>query len=89
MAVGGQLPEGEASLTSLLHHRDKTMDATSDLIGQDVLLATKMHIPPAHPELIVRPRLFQRLDEGVRRKLTLISASTGFDKTSLKTSETS
>ncbi|MBN1310427.1 MAG: tetratricopeptide repeat protein, partial [Anaerolineae bacterium] len=47
------------------------------------LLSTKLYIPPARPDLVPRPRLIERLDEGIRRKLTLISAPAGFGKTTL------
>jgi LuxR family maltose regulon positive regulatory protein len=49
------------------------------------LLTTKLYIPPPRPNLIPRPRLVERLDEGVRsgHKLTLISASAGSGKTTL------
>jgi len=47
------------------------------------LLTTKLHIPPVRPELILRPRLIDRLNEDVRRKLTLIAAPAGFGKTTL------
>ncbi|MBN1978693.1 MAG: AAA family ATPase [Anaerolineae bacterium] len=49
------------------------------------LLATKLYIPPPRPNLVLRPRLIERLDEGLRqgRKLTLVSAPAGFGKTTL------
>src|SRR5512136_2959714 len=47
------------------------------------LLQTKLYIPPPRPELVSRPRLIERLNEGLRRKLTLISAPAGFGKTTL------
>jgi LuxR family maltose regulon positive regulatory protein len=47
------------------------------------LLATKTYIPPPRPELVLRPRLIERLSEGLRRKLILISAPAGFGKTTL------
>ena len=47
------------------------------------VLATKLYIPPPRPNLIVRPRLTERLNEGLRRKLTLISAPAGSGKTTL------
>ena len=51
----------------------------------DQLLATKLYIPPVRPSRVSRPRLLQRLDEGLAMgcKLTLISASAGFGKTTL------
>lgn len=49
------------------------------------LLTTKLFIPPTRPEIVPRPRLNERLDGGLRRKLTLISAPAGFGKTTLVT----
>jgi len=49
------------------------------------LLTTKFYIPPARPGLVSRPRLIKRLNEGLHRKLTLISAPAGFGKTTLVT----
>src|SRR5690348_13104691 len=47
------------------------------------ILATKLYIPPPRPNAVRRPRLVQRLNAGLRRKLTLISAPAGFGKTTL------
>jgi LuxR family maltose regulon positive regulatory protein len=47
------------------------------------LLSTKLYIPPIRPELVPRPRLIERLNEGLHHKLTLISAPAGFGKTTL------
>jgi LuxR family maltose regulon positive regulatory protein len=47
------------------------------------ILATKLYIPPPPPKLVFRPRLIERLSEGLHRKLTLISAPAGFGKTTL------
>jgi LuxR family maltose regulon positive regulatory protein len=48
-------------------------------------LATKLYLPPARQTLVARPRLLAQLNEGLRGKLTLISAPAGFGKTSLVT----
>ena len=47
------------------------------------LLTTKLYIPPVRPNLVSRPRLIERLNAGLHRKLTLISAPAGFGKTTL------
>jgi LuxR family maltose regulon positive regulatory protein len=47
------------------------------------LLATKLYIPPPRPDVVRRPRLLTRLNAGLHRKLTLISAPAGFGKTTL------
>src|SRR5215203_6746811 len=47
------------------------------------ILATKLFVPPPQPRVVFRPRLIKRLDEGLDRKVTLISAPAGFGKTTL------
>jgi LuxR family maltose regulon positive regulatory protein len=47
------------------------------------ILATKLYIPPPRPKIVPRPHLIERLNEGLHRKLTLISAPAGFGKTTL------
>jgi LuxR family maltose regulon positive regulatory protein len=47
------------------------------------ILATKLYIPPSRPNLVLRPHLIERLNEGLHSKLTLISAPAGFGKTTL------
>src|SRR5438094_10550654 len=47
------------------------------------ILATKLYIPPPGPHVVQRPHLIARLNEGLHRKLILISAPAGFGKTTL------
>ncbi len=47
------------------------------------LLTTKLYIPPVRTDLVARPRLVQRLESSVDRKLILVSAPAGFGKTTL------
>src|SRR6266567_780927 len=47
------------------------------------ILATKLYLPRLRPNVVSRPRLIERLNEGLQRKLTLISAPAGFGKTTL------
>lgn len=47
------------------------------------ILATKLYLPPARPKSVPRPRLIQRMNEGLYHKLTLISAPAGFGKSTL------
>lgn len=49
------------------------------------ILTTKLYIPPPRPGTVPRPHLIERLNEGLANgcKLTLISASVGFGKTTL------
>lgn len=49
----------------------------------DLLLQTKLVPPPIRPTLVLRPRLIEKLKEGLARKLTLVSAPAGFGKTTL------
>jgi len=47
------------------------------------ILATKLYIPRLRPNVVSRPRLLEQLNEGLHRKLSLISAPAGFGKTTL------
>ncbi|MFC4598124.1 LuxR C-terminal-related transcriptional regulator [Cohnella hongkongensis] len=47
------------------------------------ILATKRYIPAPRPMAVLRPRLTARLNQGLYRKLTLISAPAGYGKTAL------
>jgi LuxR family maltose regulon positive regulatory protein len=49
------------------------------------ILVTKLFIPPIRPELVSRPHLIEQLNDGLNRRLTLISAPAGFGKTTLVT----
>ena len=47
------------------------------------ILATKLYIPAPQSGIVSRPRLIERLNESLHRKVTLISAPAGFGKTTL------
>ncbi len=47
------------------------------------ILATKLYVPTPRPDVVPRPRLFKRLNEGLYHKLILVSAPAGFGKTTL------
>ncbi len=47
------------------------------------ILATKLYIPLPRTTVVPRSRLIEQLNEGLNRKLTLVSASAGFGKTTL------
>lgn len=47
------------------------------------ILATKLYLPQPQSNVVLRPRLIERLNGGTHRKLTLVSASAGFGKTTL------
>lgn len=55
----------------------------SQLAADDELLRPKLRPPRLPSNLLRREVLFARLDEGLDRKLTLLSAPAGFGKTSL------
>ena len=46
---------------------------------------TKLYFPPVRRRSVIRPRLVERLDEGLAagHRLTLVSAPAGFGKTTL------
>jgi LuxR family maltose regulon positive regulatory protein len=50
------------------------------------ILTTKLNVPPPRADWISRPRLIDSLDQGLRTKLTLVSAPAGFGKSTLVTS---
>jgi LuxR family transcriptional regulator, maltose regulon positive regulatory protein len=56
---------------------------TASLAGRDGLLATKLHIPRARPGFVLRPRLLERLQEGMDQQVVLVCTPAGFGKTSL------
>jgi LuxR family transcriptional regulator, maltose regulon positive regulatory protein len=62
-----------------------TAQPTTTGAGGDrqIVLGTKLTPPPARPEHIARERLLDQLDEATTRPLTVISAPTGFGKSTL------
>lgn len=55
------------------------------LSDYSVILKTKMMIPAPKDQLVERDRLMKTLDQGARRRLTVISAPAGFGKSTLLT----
>ena len=49
-------------------------------------LSTKLYIPVQRPGLVSRPRLIERLDSGLKGKLTLVSAPAGYGKSTVVSS---
>jgi LuxR family maltose regulon positive regulatory protein len=49
----------------------------------DPLLLSKLSVPSVRSALVSRPGLSERLEEGLGRKVTLVSAPAGFGKTTL------
>ena len=52
-------------------------------LGQTPLLAAKLRQPRVRASIVSRARLTERLDAGLNRALTLVSAPVGFGKTTL------
>ena len=65
-----QVPTGEPAAEAMRSERD-------------VLLTTKLTVPRLRPDLVPRPRLAQRLDEGRELGLILVCAPAGYGKTVL------
>ena len=57
------------------------VDSAGHALAASPLLETKLYIPKWRPGLVSRPRLIERLDQGIERKLILVSAPAGFGKT--------
>jgi LuxR family maltose regulon positive regulatory protein len=53
------------------------------MVAATPLLATKLYIPLWRSSWVSRPRLLDRLNQGFKGKLTLVSAPAGFGKTTL------
>ena len=51
--------------------------------SEQLLLVTKLALPPVRADLVPRPRLTNQLQLGIQRPLTLIAAPAGFGKTTL------
>jgi len=49
------------------------------------LIRTKLHQPPTTRDVVGRTELYERLEEGRRQSLTLVSAPAGYGKTTLVT----
>ena len=47
------------------------------------VLVTKLYVPQPQPKAILRPCLIERLNDGLHRRLILVSAPAGFGKTTL------
>src|SRR6266704_2839699 len=56
---------------------------TKGRTSEQLLLVTKLAMPPVRSDLVPRPRLVNQLQLGIQRPLTLIAAPAGFGKTTL------
>jgi LuxR family transcriptional regulator, maltose regulon positive regulatory protein len=74
VALSGRSPMADQPVVAM---------AGAAVAGQDVLLATKLHVPRRRPGFVPRPRLVGRLEEGLARGLVLVCAPAGSGKTVL------
>ena len=65
------------------HYYDHDKKCVYNRIMSVTILVTKLYIPPHRANLVPRLSLVERLNEGLRRKLVLVSAPAGFGKTTL------
>ena len=72
--LGGGSPRADSSAAA---------PAGMAMSGQDVLLATKLHVPRPQPGFVPRRRLVGTLGEGLARGPVLVCAPAGFGKTAL------
>ena len=63
---------------------DRLVDGAEEAFSRATpLLETKLYIPKWRPGLVARSRLIERLEQGIQRQLTLISAPPGFGKSTM------
>lgn len=48
-----------------------------------MIIETKLHVPESRGRLVTRSHLFRHLDEGLNKKLTLVTAPAGYGKSTL------
>lgn len=70
---------------SRTHAADMSEPAATSAVLPDALLHTKLTLPPARPAALRRPRLFERLNQGLRGAVTLLAAPPGNGKRTLLT----
>jgi LuxR family transcriptional regulator, maltose regulon positive regulatory protein len=61
--------------------RERGSGKNNKLPPAHLLLATKFHVPRIAARLVGRPHVYQRLQRGIERPLTLVTAPAGFGKT--------
>src|SRR5712692_4763225 len=66
-----------------LHPTAATLLSSATNLPSHHLLTTKMTVPPARPNMVMRPRLTQQMNAALRSTLTLIVAPAGWGKTTL------
>ena len=82
-AVAQALATACLSPTGEVGHSEQVSHSSHRMSQQEPILTTKLSIPPARSDSVPRPRLIDRLNGVMQRKLTLLSAPAGFGKTTL------
>ena len=59
------------------------VESAGQTVATSPLLETKLYVPRWRTGLVQRPRLIERLDEGTKRKVTLVSAPAGSGKSTV------
>src|SRR2546422_850702 len=79
LSAGGQGTENESNVSG------QVVRASAMISGlpSELLLTAKFHIPRPRQHMVSRPRLIQRLQQGLEQTLILLSAPAGFGKTTL------
>jgi LuxR family maltose regulon positive regulatory protein len=73
----------ESVLSSITGKQETSQSACEQ---QESLLETKLFIPPTRRKQVSRPRLMERLNQGLDKALILVSAPAGYGKTTLVSS---
>jgi LuxR family maltose regulon positive regulatory protein len=73
----------EKNYCKILAYNSPMIASPGHTVAGNPLLETKLYIPKWRPGLVSRPRLIERMQQGIERKLTLVSAPAGFGKTTL------
>src|SRR5437763_16894662 len=89
--MGSQLQDGHSFPAQNSYPRDlPTMGHGKNGLGSrwrrekvTSILATKLYLPWLRPNVVIRPRLLERLHEGLDRKLTRIAATAGLGDTTM------
>src|SRR5205823_5102662 len=82
-AVAQALATACLSPTGEVGHSERVSHSLHRMSQPEPFLTTKLSIPPARSDSVPRPRLIDRLNGVMQRKLTLVSAPAGFGKTTL------
>jgi len=76
-------PASAAEVLKILETMGESAPASENPKMTSALLTTKHYIPMSRSALVPRPRLINKLKQGERGMLTLVSAPAGFGKTTL------